>query len=238
MCFRVSTFCAKNSLCSKSDAKQYIKLGMLKIKNKVIKRDILLSNDFDPNNIELLKRAADIQNSKISLLLHKPEGYSSTYIRQSDKWSKNLLIPENRSDEDIKNALQPSKLKNLVPIIPLETSASGILIYSQNKHLTALLSGTDEEYYVIFKDVLTEDKLFVLNDDIYLDGVLVSPFVIKTINTYSALILIRGSSHKLRRVCLLAGLEIKKLKRIRISNIKLGSLPLGKWKLIRNYEIS
>ncbi|AFZ79019.1 hypothetical protein BEWA_018640 [Theileria equi strain WA] len=238
MHFRISTFCAKNNLCSKSDAKKYIKHGMLKVNDKIIDKDILLPSDFNSNRIEFIKRVIDIQNNKISLLLHKPEGYSSIYTNQSHKWSKNLLIPENRSDEDVKSNFQPSKLKNLIPIIPLETSVSGLLIYSQNKSLTSLLSDVDEEYHVIFRDILTDKKLFVLNDEIYLDGVLISPFTVKPISNHSAFISLKGSSNKLRRACLLAGLEVKTLKRVRISNVKLGLLLPGKWKLIRNYEIS
>ncbi|BAM39853.1 uncharacterized protein TOT_020000124 [Theileria orientalis strain Shintoku] len=234
---RLSQFCSINNICSKGDAKKFINLGMLKVNNSIVNTDILVPLEFKPENIKLLKRASDIQSSKISVLLHKPPGYLSTYSKNSTNWSKNLLTRQNRSENDILNRLEPYKLNDLFALSPLEANSSGLLIFSQDKSLWAKFSYCEEEFDVVFKDALTDYKLSFLRGDIYLDGYSVGPLAIKDTHSNSLSISFRGSSQKLRRICLLAGLEIKSLARTRISNLKLGSLLPGEWRLLRSYEL-
>ncbi|UKJ90163.2 hypothetical protein MACJ_001094 [Theileria orientalis] len=204
---------------------------MLKVNNSIVNTDIFVPFGFKPENIKLLKRASDIQSSKISVLLHKPLGYLSTYSKNSTNWSKTLLTRQNRSENDIRNRLEPYKLTNLLALSPLEANSSGLLIFSQDKSLYTKFSDCEEEFNVVFKDRLTDYKLSFLRADIYLDGYSVGPLVIKDTHSNSLSISFRGSSQKLRRICLLAGLEIKSLVRTRISNVKIEKLrpKFKKW---------
>uniref|UniRef100_A0A3B0MQ33 Uncharacterized protein n=1 Tax=Theileria annulata TaxID=5874 RepID=A0A3B0MQ33_THEAN len=218
--------------------KKFINFGIFRLNKYSLKSETQKSKSFEPKNLNLSKKDTDTNTAKISVLLHKPYGYMSTYSKNSQKWSKNLLIKENRSDNDIQTGLEPCKLNKIVPISPLEVKCSGLLIYSQDKSLFNKFSDCEEEFYVVFKDKVTDYKLRFLTGEIFLDGCSVGDVLVKDHSEKSASINFKGSSVKLRKICLLAGLEIKTLKRTRISNIKLGSLSPGEWRLIRPYELT
>ena len=51
------------------------------------------------------------------------------------------------------------------------------------------------------------------------------------------IVLIQGLNRQIRRMCDYLGYEVMELKRIRIMNIKLGELPIGKWRDLSQKEL-
>jgi 23S rRNA pseudouridine2604 synthase len=49
-------------------------------------------------------------------------------------------------------------------------------------------------------------------------------------------ILREGKKRQIRRMCELVGLKVTGLKRVRIGRVKLGDLPTGKWRYLRDKE--
>ncbi|KAK2195357.1 bifunctional RNA-binding S4 domain superfamily/RNA-binding S4 domain [Babesia duncani] len=93
MNIRLSSFCALKGICSKFEAKKYIKLGLLKLNNEIITKDQVIDRHA---KIELLGRAIDIQQSKISLLFNKPKGYISTYSKHVS-FFLNIMNPQDHT---------------------------------------------------------------------------------------------------------------------------------------------
>ncbi|MND05823.1 Ribosomal large subunit pseudouridine synthase F [compost metagenome] len=46
----------------------------------------------------------------------------------------------------------------------------------------------------------------------------------------------QGKKRQIRRMCELVGLTVLGLKRIRIGQVKLGDLPVGNWRYLREDE--
>ncbi|KAK1937666.1 hypothetical protein X943_003759 [Babesia divergens] len=238
MTLTLSTFCAQKGICSKKDAKKYIQLGYIQVNNKIVKEDFLVKNSLNIDAVKLLKRVQYVTASKISILLHKPEGYISTFNRRTELWAKSLLTPENRCEDDVRNGVNPSQLRKLLPINPLEYAASGLALFSEDRSLSNRFNECEEEYYVVFRDVLTGPKLFVLRSDIHIGGIALPPLKVNQLSDYSANITIQGSSSKLRKACQLAGLDIRLLKRVRMANLQLGNLLCGQWIWLRRYHLT
>ena len=49
-------------------------------------------------------------------------------------------------------------------------------------------------------------------------------------------ILKEGKKRQIRRMCELVGLRVTGLKRVRIGHVRLGDLPLGQWRFLRDGE--
>jgi len=49
--------------------------------------------------------------------------------------------------------------------------------------------------------------------------------------------LTEGRNRQIRRMCEALGYEVKSLKRVRVMNIELGKLPVGKWRELTNTEV-
>ena len=45
-----------------------------------------------------------------------------------------------------------------------------------------------------------------------------------------------GKKRPIRRMCELVGLTVSGLKRVAIGNVKLGNLPIGKWRYLHDGE--
>ena len=45
-----------------------------------------------------------------------------------------------------------------------------------------------------------------------------------------------GRKRQIRRMCELVGLRVTGLKRVRIGGVRLGDLPLGRWRFLREIE--
>ncbi|ORM41867.1 uncharacterized protein BXIN_0641 [Babesia sp. Xinjiang] len=228
---KISQFCARNGLCSRNEAKKLIQSGQLKLNGVVIRADSTVRGTLHPSSITFNARARFSEANKVSVMLHKPESYLSTFSRRTDVWSKSLLIPENRCENDIQNHLNPSKLRRLVPINPLEYGASGLTLFSEDVTLISRFSDCEEEYHVIFRDRLTEPKVYVLSCELHIDGVAIPRLKIAPLSDYSAQISIQGASSKLRKACRQAGLEIRSLKRLRLGQLELGDLLCGMLRL-------
>jgi 23S rRNA pseudouridine2604 synthase len=52
------------------------------------------------------------------------------------------------------------------------------------------------------------------------------------------IILTQGLNRQIRRMCSALGYKVQRLKRVRIMNIKLGSLPSGKWRNLTASELA
>lgn len=82
MSVSLSSFCALKGICSKNDAKKFIELGCVKLNDQLVKKDILVRSSLDPGRVTLSRRAQRVASSKLTVLLHKPQGYLSTFTRK------------------------------------------------------------------------------------------------------------------------------------------------------------
>ncbi|GIX63581.1 pseudouridylate synthase [Babesia caballi] len=238
MRLKIAQFCAKNGICSKKDAKKFIELGQLKLKGKIVRYNTLVESTLSAECVTVPTRAQSVAANKVSVILHKPESCLSTFSRRAELWAKSLLVPENRCDNDAKNRLNPSRLRRLVPINPLEYAASGLVLFSEDASLTSRFAECEETYHVAFKDPITEPKLFVLTGEVHIDGVAIPRLKVKQLSQHAAHVTIQGASGKLRKACRLAGLDVRSLKRIQMGNVQLGDLLYGRWMLMRRYQLT
>ena len=98
-------------------------------------------------------------------------------------------------------------------------------------------SKVDKEYLVRVEGQLDDEGLALLNHGLELDGVRLRPAKVEWINDDQLRFELReGRKRQIRRMCELVGLNVLGLKRVRIGHIKLGDLPLGEWRYLREDE--
>eukprot|EP00375_Theileria_parva_P002030 XP_764705.1 hypothetical protein [Theileria parva strain Muguga] len=61
--------------------KKFINFGIFKLNNYSIRSETSNSKGFETKNLNLSKKDSDTNTTKITVLLHKPYGYMSTYSR-------------------------------------------------------------------------------------------------------------------------------------------------------------
>jgi 23S rRNA pseudouridine2604 synthase len=100
-------------------------------------------------------------------------------------------------------------------------------------------SDVEKEYIVRFDGPLSERVLGMLRFGLRLDGQQLKRAEVKRVGDQSiSIILKEGKNRQIRRMCELVELQIISLKRVRIGNIQLGDLPVGRWRVVPECDFS
>ena len=96
----------------------------------------------------------------------------------------------------------------------------------------------EKEYLVRVDKPITEKFLEKMRNGVPILDTVTKKCEVEKINTMNfRIVLTQGLNRQIRRMCEHLGYEVKKLKRIRIMNIKL-DLPVGKWRDLTEDEMT
>ncbi len=98
-------------------------------------------------------------------------------------------------------------------------------------------SQVEKEYLVRVEGALDVRGLALLNHGLELDGKQLRPAQVAWANSEQLrFVLKEGRKRQIRRMCEQVGLRVTGLKRLRIGNVRLGDLPPGQWRFLREGE--
>lgn len=237
---RLSKLMSARGLCSRREADTYIERGWVWVDGRRIAE---LGTKVDPDcAIRLDPLANQQQQQRVTLLLHKPVGYVSGQPEPGYKPAVMLIRPETLwQDGRTGPAFHPLHLKGLAPAGRLDIDSTGLLVLTQDGRIAKQLIGDDseieKEYLVRVRGQLSASQLALLNEGLSLDGQRLRPAQVVWQNQDQLrFILKEGRKRQIRRMCELVGLKVAGLKRVRIGQVQLGSLPSGQWRYMRDDE--
>lgn len=236
---RLSKRMAELGLCSRREADSYIERGWVKVNGDVA---VLGQKVVNSDRIDLESQVHKQQAARVTILLNKPVGYVSAQAEHGYETAASLIIPENHwVDDTSKVRFNPKHAWNLAPAGRLDIDSTGLLVLTQDgriaKSIIGETSDVDKEYLVRVSGSLSDEGLKKLNHGLSLDGkALRKAEVVWQNQDQLRFILHEGKKRQIRRMCELVGLQVVGLKRIRIGKVKLGALPQGKWRYLREDE--
>lgn len=233
---RLSKLMSQRGLCSRREADNYIERGWVFVDGERITE---LGTKIDPaQKIMLDKVAQSQQSAQVTILLNKPVGYVSGQPEPGYQPAMSLLSQGTRFPGDHTTLhFNPMHLRGLAPAGRLDIDSSGLLVFTQDGRIAKQLIGTgsevEKEYLVRVEGRLDVQGLALLNSGLSLDGQVLKRARVVWQNKDQLRFLLReGKKRQIRRMCDLVGLKVTGLKRVRIGNVKLGDLPLGKWRYL------
>lgn len=231
---------ADRGLCSRREADHFIERGWVFVDGQ---RVSTLGIKVHPDQkIALDNRAVTHLRQAVTFLLNKPIGYVSAQPEKGYPAAVSLLRKENQYSKDTsRHRFDPRHCRGLAPAGRLDIDSQGLLVLTQDGRIARRLvgekSGVEKGYLVRVKGAVDDQTLRLLSHGLSLDGKLLKPAqVIRQNRDQLRFTLIEGKKRQIRRMCALVGLKVTGLKRIRIGNIILGALPLGKWRYLRDDE--
>lgn len=231
---------SEQGLCSRREADSYIERGLVKVDGVVVSE---LGTKIFPNQRITLERAAQaLQQARVTILLNKPVGYVSGQAEDGYQPAVTLISAASRySGDTAQQRYTPAHLKGLAPAGRLDIDSTGLLVLTQDGRIAKQLIGEDslveKEYLVRVQGKLAANGLQMLNYGLSLDGKKLKPAKVSWQNDDQLrFVLQEGKKRQIRRMCELVGLKVTGLKRVRIGKVKLGDLPQGQWRYLREDE--
>ena len=237
---RLSKLMSEQGLCSRREADDYIAKGWVKVDGETISE--LGSKILPTQKITLEREAQAKQHGRVTILLHKPVGFVSGQAEEGYKPAILLLDSSTRWEQDaVPHRFHRSQLLGLAPAGRLDIDSTGLLVLTQDGRIAKQLVGEDspveKEYLVRVQGQLAANGLAMLNHGLSLDGKKLKPAKVSWQNDDQLrFILVEGKKRQIRRMCEMVGLKVTALKRVRIGRVRLGDLPQGQWRYLREDE--
>lgn len=222
---RINKYLSEVGFCSRREADRMMEHGRITVNGAVPEMGTKVSDED-----EIMVDGVSIRKSEedhVYIALNKPVGIVCTTDTKREK------------DNIIDFLNHP---KRIFPIGRLDKPSEGLILLTSdgdivNKILRAR-NNHGKEYIVRVDKPITPQFLHKMRNGIPILGTVTNKCEVEQIDTLSfRIVLTQGLNRQIRRMCEYLGYEVKKLKRIRIMNIKL-DLPVGKWRDLTEAELS
>jgi len=239
---RLGQRCARLGLCSRKEATRYIRLGLVTVDACTVRDPATLVPS--TASIELLERGRRMQHNKVTILLYKPLHYASCRAPKGSPLARKLLVPANRASI-CKTRHDPRQLSRLQPTDILDEASTGVLLFSQDGRIATRVArdpDLEKEFRVCAASHVTSSQLEALRAGLWTfldeEGVAGAVDVCDVVGEENGVenlrVVLRGPapSAKIRRACMLAGLHLEGIERVRIGHARLGDLMPGEWTVV------
>jgi pseudouridine synthase len=222
---RLQKFLSKAGICSRRKGEEYIKAGLIRVNHTVVTE---LGTTIDPVNdrVEFQGEVVIPKNDLIYIAINKPKGYVTSCSQPGEKIVLDLIdIPQ-----------------RVYPIGRLDKDSTGLLILTNDGDLHHRLLHPsfdhEKEYDVTVSKPITDGALKNIAGGMPMMGTKTRPAKITRISSRRFRIVLKeGRNRQIRRMVRKAGGHVTRLKRLRISKIRLKRLEEGTWRYLTEKEI-
>ena len=233
---RLAKHLAEMLACSRREAEQYIAGGWVRVDGQVVEepqfRVASQTVTLDPN-------ASLAPIEPVTILLNKPPGYQAG---EGVNPALSLITAASRAANDDSGIyLLKKHFAGLTSTTPLETDASGLVVFSQDWHVARKLGddadSVEHEVIVEVAGELIPHGLKRLNHGLIFNGRALPPCKVSWQNETRLRFAIKAARlGQIAHMCERVGLEVLSMKRIRIGRVPMAQLPQGQWRYLRADE--
>lgn len=221
---RLQKFLSSAGVCSRRKGEAFIQQGRVKVNGRTASE---LGTKVDPDTdfVTFDGKPIRLNTELIYIALNKPRDFVTSCYQKDEKVVLDLLDISQR----------------VYPVGRLDKDSTGLLLLTNDGHLHYRLSHPsfdhEKEYEVRVAKPLSQGALRKLAEGLPMMDAKTRPARVKRISSRRFWIVLQeGKNRQIRRMVRKVGNQVIDLKRIRIANIKLGSLPLGRWRHLEEKE--
>ena len=229
---RLQKILSARGVCSRRKAEELISAGRVSVNGKVAQ----LGECADPELDEILLDGKSLPSKSeyVYILLNKPRGYVTTLSDEKGRPNAAQLV----ADCGVR----------VYPVGRLDMDSEGLLLFTNDGEFANLLMHPKHEVNKTYRVTVrgfTDEGLEKLKQPVTLDGYTIrKPEVIllrrfgSTDKAELEVTIHEGRNRQVRRMCDMAGMHVTRLVRISEGKLKLGNLPLGKWRFLKPEEVA
>lgn len=220
---RLNKYLSEAGVCSRREADRLIESGKVTVDGVTAQMGMRVTAG---QIVKVGKKTVSKQDEMIVLAVNKPKGIVCTEDqRERDSIVRFLNYPvrvtyAGRLDKDSRGLLLMTNNGDII----------NQMMRAANRH--------EKEYKVTVDKEITEQFIKKMSEGVPILDTVTRPCTVKKIGKYTfSIILTQGLNRQIRRMCAAFGYEVKDLVRIRIMNIRLGSLKEGAYRKLTNEEL-
>lgn len=229
---RLQKYLSECGVCSRRKAEELIQNGKVKVNGATahIGDKIMPRKDKVTVSGKLISKKG---TSRRYIMLHKPRGFVTTLSDERDRKCVKMLV------EDVG--------ERVYPIGRLDRNSEGLLLLTNDGEFANMMAHprthVPKTYRVTVRPPMSDEQLTKLMEGVTLDdGYTTMPAdVFTAVNEPERIVLMitiyEGKNRQIRRMCEAVGLELIRLKRTAVGDLRLGMLPQGKWRDLTEAEI-
>ena len=222
---RLNKYLSSAGVCSRRDADRLIAAGLVTVDGRVAVTGEKIGPDAQ---VMVEGKKVTPKEKRVVLAVHKPRGVVCSTDR---RWGDTTL-------EDMVG--YPERVFS---VGRLDKDSEGLILMTNDGTLSdAILrgrNGHEKEYEVLTDRPADRHTLQLMAGGVYLEELnrTTKPCrIMRLSKDRFRIILTEGLNRQIRRMCAAFGLKVTRLKRIRVMNIELGTLPPGKWRELTEEE--
>ncbi len=229
---RLQKYISTIGVMSRRAAEKEIEAGRIRVNGEVadLGQKIIPGKDRVTYKGKLLEQKKN--DRKVYIMLNKPKGYVTTLSDDKERKCVAQLV------EDVNT--------RVYPVGRLDMYSEGLLLFTNDGELANKLTHPKHHipkiYHVKLKGEITPEQLKALGKPMIIDDYEIQPVKCEIITRRDNFTVIRmelyeGRNRQIRKMCEQTELEIIKLQRVAIGNIKLGDLAPGKWRHLTKTQV-
>jgi 23S rRNA pseudouridine2604 synthase len=220
---RLNKFISETGFCSRREADKLIQRGKVTINGQIPEMGTQVSST---DYVEIGGKPLRHKEDLVYLAFNKPTGITCT---TEHKIKGNII--------DFINFR-----KRIFPIGRLDKPSQGLIFLTNDGDIVnkILRSGNnhEKEYIVTVDKPISPDFIKNMANGIpILDTITKRCFIKKESKYVFKIILTEGLNRQIRRMCEYLGYDVLRLERLRIMNVSIDNLPIGKWRYLTKNEL-
>lgn len=225
---RLNKYLSEQGIASRREADRLIAAGLVKINGKVVTQ-MGVKVDTDLDRVEVDQKQVAQQRELVYIALNKPRGYVCS------------MKPTRQDPDIVMDIIDISE--RIYPVGRLDKETTGLLLLTNDGTLVNRIihpsAKSEKEYEVTFFVPIPEGALDKLRAGVKLAGEATLRTKVKKVGPAKIhIVLEEGKNRQVRRICQKVGFPVKTLKRIRIKDLLLGDLPIGRWRRLSEAEVA
>ena len=226
---RLNNYISSTGLCSRREADKLIEQGKVKVNGEIAVLGTVVE---ETDKVELNGKVLKTKSNDVYIALNKPAGITCT----TERHIKGNII-------DFIN--YPERI---FPIGRLDKESEGLILLTNDGSIVNKIlreeNNHEKDYIVTVDKDIDEEFIKNMSNGVKIFNPVKKSYtitkkcnVVKINKRTFKITLSQGLNRQIRRMCSKCGYEVVKLKRVRIMNISLNDLPIGKWRYLTKKEL-
>jgi 23S rRNA pseudouridine2604 synthase len=220
---RLNKYISETGICSRREADQWIAAGRVRVNGQLAELGTKVEAS---DRVEVDDKPVGVPTRHVYLALNKPVGITCTTERHI---AGNIV-------DFIKHR------ERIFPIGRLDKDSDGLILLTNNGDIVNEIlraeHGHEKEYVVTIDRPVSNEFLFGMAHGVDILDTRTQPCQVRLIGkNVFGIILTQGLNRQIRRMCAVFGVNVRRLQRVRIINIRLGDLKIGQWRDLSQEEL-